>query len=180
MLASGPERVTPPTTWHLAGMTEAVGQSVAAEQTTERFLRGVVELSERRAALGAEAWLAELARLATRADDLRHLADSDWLARRFADFARARFALADEPDESREAGEEVETLGLVLAAHGGLVAPALRAACVELSGALGVPGAAQLLGRLLKRLRQVAHDEHDSDLTAWVAAVVEMLPGDET
>lgn len=131
-----------------------------------------------RHARGPDAFLEQVGELAAELSQLRRYRTDRALSSRLETYAARRLDLVDEAGEYALAVDEVLVLSIVLSDAAELVVPALKRSLSILSGVLSEQGTAELFGQLLKRLRDIARASGDAELKAWVAGVVNALPGD--
>lgn len=143
-----------------------------------QLLDQVVALSSDRHALGPEAYLAAAQALSDALLALCKYRSERVLSERFTAFADKRFDLVDDASEYALASDEVLLLSMLLGERVALAFPALKQALQRLSAVLGEEGVPAAFKQLLRRLRQLARQQHDADLEAWVAGVIGALPGD--
>jgi len=143
-----------------------------------RFLDRVVALSADRHAQGPEAYLTAVQELADEYTSLRKYRNERVLGERFLAFTDKRFELVDDPSEYTLASDEVMVLSMLLGDDVHLAFPALKQALQRLSAVLGEDGVPTAFKQLLRRLRQLARQQHDAELEAWVAGVIGALPSE--
>jgi hypothetical protein len=143
-----------------------------------RFLEQVVAVTADRHARGPEAHLAAVQELSDEYAVLRKYRNERVLAARFMAFTNKRFDLVDDASEYALASDEVMVLSMLLGDDVTLAFPALKQALQRLSAVIGEEGVPTAFKQLLRRLRQLARQYHDTELEAWVAGVIRALPGD--
>jgi hypothetical protein len=159
-------------------MMDSTADAPDHDPELSRFLEGVLELSAERHQRGPDAFLAALEGLADDFRALRLYRSEKSLEQRLESFVEKRFQLIDEPGEYALAGDEVLVLSMSLGSSEPISVPAVKRALVRLSAVLVEEGVPSVFGQLLKRLRQLARQHHDAELTAWVRGVVNALPSE--